>query len=355
MAEQTGDFEWGGEGEGAEIVLYAPDDSAFERALPAARLPGVESPVYAASSQGFGWVAASSSHAAPDLVSASAWGMLLTAGVSIENLGPPAEIMPLISRALSEVRLPTLNEAGVRRFCEAGASAAAEDGLIEEEDLALLDRREGDPDALGRRVVSAGTRDWERPGGFRVYGVGEILDSERAEELGLEAGALVLMARAGAGDLGRLALAGHRDRILARTRSGDFGAEEDLPAAPLDTEEAADLIAASAAAANFAAARAALLLYALRRATEGFSGDLTPLASWSLGGFEERDGLLLHRRDLAAAGEREELVSGTEVAVATGGMLGSGPPFGAPEVAGEWPWEEAGLLERVGALYPLDR
>ena len=33
--------------------------------------------------------------------------------------------------------------------------------------------------------------------------------------LGLEAGALVLVARVGAGDLGRLALSGHRDRILS--------------------------------------------------------------------------------------------------------------------------------------------
>lgn len=46
-------------------MLYATDDSAFERVLPAARLPGVESPVYAvASPSGFGWVAASATHAA---------------------------------------------------------------------------------------------------------------------------------------------------------------------------------------------------------------------------------------------------------------------------------------------------
>ena len=354
MAEQTGDFEWRGEGEGAEVVLYAPDDSCFERVLPAARLPGVESPVHAAaSSEGFGWIAASSSHAAPDLISAPAWGMLLVAGVAVENLGLPQEIPRLISRNLSEVRLPTLNEAGVRRFCEAGASAAAEDGLMEEEDLVHLDRLEGDPDALGRRAISAGIRDWERPGEFQVYGVGEILDSEKAESLGLEEGALALVVRASAGDLGRLALAGHRDRIQVRAREGDFGAEEDLPAAPLDTEEAADLLAATAAAANFAAGRAALTLYALRRTLEDFAGELTPLASWTLGGFEQRDGLLLHRRNLAAAREGEALVSGSGVTAATGGMLSSAPPFGAPERDDGWPWEEAGLLERVGELYSL--
>ena len=347
MTEQTGDFEWSGEGEGAEVVLYAPDDSAFERVLPAARLPGVESPVYAAASpERFGWVAVSSSHVAPDLVSAPAWGMLLSAGIAVENLGPLEELPRLISRNLSETRLPTLNEAGVRRLCELGASAAAEDGLIDEEDLSLLKSPEGDPDALGRRAISAGTRDWESLGEFGAYGVGEVLDSERAEMLGLEAGALVLIARVGAGDLGRLALSGHRDRILSRVRNEDFGAEEDLPAAPLDTEEAADLLAATAAAANFAAGRAALLLYALRQATSDFAGELTLLSSWRLGGFEERDGLLLHRQNLAAVGRGESLVSGSSVATATGGMLGSAPHFGAPERDGEWIWEEAGLLER---------
>ena len=84
MAERAGDFEWRAEGDEAEVVLYAPDDSALEHVLPAARLPGVESPVYAvALSQNFGWVAASSTHAAPDLVSVPARGLLLTAGVSI--------------------------------------------------------------------------------------------------------------------------------------------------------------------------------------------------------------------------------------------------------------------------------
>lgn len=358
MAEQTGDFEWSGEGEGAEVVLYAPDDSALERILPAARLPGVESPVYSAASprtREFGWVAASSSHAAPDLISAPAWGMLFAAGVAVENLGPPGEIPRLISRNLSELRLPTLNEAGVRRTCESGALAAAEDGLIEEEDLAFLDQREGDPDSLGRRAISAGMRDWERLGEFHVYRVGEILDSEKAESLGLEEGALALVVLAGAGDLGRLAVSGHRDRIQARVLGGDFGAEEGLPAAPLDTEEAADLLAATSAAANFAAGRAALLLYALRRAVGDFAGELRPLLSWTLGGFEERDGLLLHRQNLVSAGEGESLVSGSSVVEAAGGMLGSAPPFEAPEQDGGWPWEEAGLLERMGELYSLNR
>jgi hypothetical protein len=71
MVEHAADFEWRGEGEEAEISLYAPDETvaeaSFERVLPTARLPGVLSPIYAATSgtsRGFGWVAASETHAA---------------------------------------------------------------------------------------------------------------------------------------------------------------------------------------------------------------------------------------------------------------------------------------------------
>src|SRR5215217_724658 len=104
MVEHTADFEWRGEGEGAEVVLYAPNSAvavaAFERALPAARLPGLISPVYAAASsrelrlsRDFGWVAASSTHVAPDLTSVPEWCLLLVADVPIEGaLGTPGEV-----------------------------------------------------------------------------------------------------------------------------------------------------------------------------------------------------------------------------------------------------------------------
>src|SRR5919202_3759346 len=108
MAEHAADFEWRGEGEDAEVVLYAPDSVvagwALEQALPAARLPGVVSPVYAAASsrppgvlRGFGWVAASETHAAPDLISAPEWGLLLIADAQVEGIiGKPEEIPRLI-------------------------------------------------------------------------------------------------------------------------------------------------------------------------------------------------------------------------------------------------------------------
>ena len=62
--------------------------------------------------------------------------------------------------------MPVLNEAGVRRVCEEGAAAGAEDGLVEEEDLGHLEGAPGDPDALGRRAILAGGRDWEGPFGL---------------------------------------------------------------------------------------------------------------------------------------------------------------------------------------------
>jgi tRNA-splicing ligase RtcB (3'-phosphate/5'-hydroxy nucleic acid ligase) len=360
MIEHAGDHEWRGEGEGAEIILYAPEDSvaeaAFGRVGPITRLPGVESPVYAAASpEGLGWVAVSTSHAAPDLISAPTRGLLLVADAALGDLEAlPVELERLISRRLSEARLPHATGAGIRRICEAGARAAAEDGLIEEEDLPLLDPLAGDADALGRRAISAGARDWDVPGDVRAYRVGEVLDAEAAESLGIEPGALALEVSAGAGDLGRLALAAHRDRILSRVQGGDFGAEEDLPAAPTETEEATDLLAATFAAVNFADGRAALFLYALRRALGDVAGALSLRASWRVGGIEAGEGSLVHRRDLVAAGEGEVLVSGGSVVVGTGKMFRSAPPFGAPEDDGRHLWEEAGVLERWADLDPTE-
>ena len=71
MVEHAADFEWRGEGDEAEVVLYAHDattaERAFERASLAATLPGVLSPVQAtASNADFGWVAVSETHVAPD-------------------------------------------------------------------------------------------------------------------------------------------------------------------------------------------------------------------------------------------------------------------------------------------------
>ncbi len=360
MAEDVADFEWRGEGEGAEVVLYAPNstvaDASFERALPAARLPGVTSPVYAAaSSRSFGWVAASETHVAPDLISAPEWGILLLADAPVEGvLGEPGEAPRLISRRLSEVALPGIrSDAEVRAISESGAPWAAEEGLIEEEDLPFLAPSVGDPDALGRRSLSAGARDWTRPGTLRSFRTAGILDLDWAEEIGLEAGASALVVLVGAEDLGRLSLAGHRERILARTASGIFGDPGDLPAAPADSEEARDLLAATGAAANYAAGRLALVIYALRRALESDVGALRLRVAWKIGGLEERNGTILHRDGLAAAKEAEALVPGRSVAAGTGGMLESAPPFDVAEEDGRWPWEEAGILTRLATLEPL--
>ena len=372
MAEHADDFEWRGEGEEAEIVAYAPDEptaeAALEHALPAAGLPGVESPVCVASSpEGLGFVALSRTHAAPDLVSAPARGLLLVAEATVEDLGvSPGEVPGLVYGNLSDVGLPALSAAGVRRTGEEGARAAAEDGLIEEEDLRLFGPTdvdpdvdpEGDPDALGRRAVAVGSRDWEvlgdRSAEVLVYGVGELFDAERAGELGLEPGVLAVVVRVGAGELGRLALAAHRERIAGRILGGaDFGdASRDLPAAPAETGEAADLLAASGASANFADARAALLVYALRRAVAPLAGRLDLRAAWRVGGLRGRGDSLVHRGGLAVAGEGKPLASGGVVAFGTGNMWASAPPFGVPESGGRWAWEEAGLAERVARLDP---
>ena len=357
MVEHSSDFEWRGEGEAAEVVVYAPDpptaDTAFERALPAARLPGVVSPVYAAAGpDGFGWVATSSSHASPDACSVPVSGLLLVADVGLGEIGlPPGELPRLLARNLSEVRPPALNAAGARRLCEFGARAAAEDGMIEEEDLALFGPASGaDADALTRRALLAGSRDWDLPGRARALVVGEVLDAEGAEALGLGAGSLVLVVSVGAGDLGRLGLAGHRERILSRAQ--DFETERNLPSAPAGTEEADDLVAAAGGAANFADARAALLAYALRRALGDAAGNLSLVAAWRLGGIGVEDDFFVHRRDLAAAAGGEPLVAGGSVAAGTGKMSGSVPPFEDAEAGGEHPWEEAGLLERWAELHP---
>ena len=359
MTERAADFEWRGEGKEAEILLYAPDlavaEASLERALSAARLPGAVSPVYVAASgtpSNFGWVAASETHAAPDLVSAPEWGLLIVVETPVES-SRLEEVPRLISRGLSEVALPSVEEAEVRKLAGSGALWAAEEGLIEEEDLHSLDALAGDADALSRRALSAGTRDWTRPGDIRALQVAEILDSDGAGELGLEAGSLAIAVGVHAEDLGRLSMASHRDRISARLSSGSFGDPGDLPAAPAETEEARDLVFAANATTNYAAGRAALVLYALRRALRE-AGTLDLRAAWKIGGFEERNGRILHRNRLAAVVARDAFVAGQTVAAGTGGMLGSAPPFEASaevsEEGGRWPWEESGILARWAVL-----
>jgi tRNA-splicing ligase RtcB len=354
LAEHAAEYEWRGEGEEAEILLYAPDDAAFERVLPAARLPGVESPVYAAASpEGFGWSAVSSSHVAPDLLSFPKRGLLLVAGTGSESLRVDAwEVANRMLRDLPEIgpRLLSLNEAGVGRLCESGARAAAEDGLIEEEDLRLLDALPGDADALGRRALSVGPRDWQEAALPELSVVSEVFDTEGAESLGLEPGALAIVIRVDGGDLGRLALAAHRERL--QNHAEDFGAGLDLPAAPTESGEAQDLLAALYAAANFADARAARTVWTLRRLLGEAVGGLDIRAAWMAGGIQERDARLVHRRRLALVEDRGPLVCGRYAAVGTGNMFSSAPPFGVFETEDRWPWEEAGLLERLAALDP---
>ncbi len=354
MAEHAAEYEWRGEGDEAEIVLYAPGGDALERALPAARLPGVLSPVYAAASQrGFGWAAVSTTHVAPDLLSAPLRGLLLVAGTGSENLSVgPRELMNRMLRDLPEAgsRLPSLNEAGVGRLCESGARASAEDGLLEEDDLPLLGTQPGDADALGRRALAAGPREWDEGVRPELGVVAEVLDAEGAESLGLATGALAIVIRVDAGDLGRLALAAHRARIVGR--SEDFGAPPDLPSAPVESGEAEDIVTALYAAANFADARAARTVWMLRRLLGEAAGGLDLRAAWRAGGVEERDGRLVHRKGLALLAENDVLVCGSYAAAGTGNMWSSAPPFGVSEDEDRWPWEEVGLLERLAALDP---
>ena len=354
MAEHAARYEWRGEGEEAEIVLYAPDDTALSRILPATRLPGVESPIYAAASRReFGWAGVSTTHVAPDLLSSPRRGLLLVSGTRSENLRVDArELANRVPRDLQETgsRLPSINEAGIARLCESGAGAAAEDGLIEEEDLTLLDTQPGYADALGRRALFAGPREWQEAARSELLVASEILDTEDAESLGLEPGALAIVSNVDAGDLGRLALAAHGDRL--RARQEDFGAGLDLPAAPIERGEAQDLLAALYAAANFADARLARTVWMLRRMLGEAMGGLDIRAAWRVGGIEEREGRLVHRRNLALAGEGDALISGGYAALGTGNMGSSAPPFGVSEEEDGWPWEEAGLLERLAALDP---
>jgi len=375
VADHASEFEWRADGEEAELVVHAPDartaDRALERAFPATLLPGAESPLHAVAAASptvraglsFGLAAASGTHAAPALAGAPVRGLLLAAEVAATDLGmPTAELPRLVERRLSEVALPNVGDAEVRALAERGALWAAEAGLVEEEDLPHLSappgQAAGDPDALGRRALLAGARDWTRPGRVGAFRVAEVLDADGADSLGLGVGALVFVLVAGGEDLGRLGLAVHAERISTRLNAGaDFGSSRALPAAPLDSEEARDLLAASAAAANYATGRAALLTHALRRALGNeIAGSLSPRAGWAIGGFSGAQGAsLLHRDGLAAVGEGAAFVSGTSVAAGTGAMRENAPPFDAPPTEdGRHPWEEAGLLARWVALAPLE-
>ena len=125
MAEHVAEYEWRGEGEEAEIVLYAPDDPAFERAMPVAKLPGAESPVYAAASpQGFGWAASSATHAAPDLLSVPISSLLL------DPTRPPggADVQP--SRSLAQHPPQHPHSSGGAGVGEVGGGVKCRDEIL---------------------------------------------------------------------------------------------------------------------------------------------------------------------------------------------------------------------------------
>lgn len=348
---------WLADGDEAEVSVAAPDaltaEAAFVRASAAARLPGAVSPVWvAATPERGGWAAASATHAAPDLISVPSRSILLVADTPAANLGVPRdEVMNEILRiGLPELSRVRMNAAGVGRVCEFGAEAAAEDAMIEEDDLEFLARFPADSDSLGRRAVSAGEREWNEGVSIRLYEVGEVFDSEGMESVGVEAGMLVVEITAGAGELGRIGASLHRERITDRIESGDFDPPEDLPSAPLETEEARDFLSASRAAANFADARASLAVFALRRAMRGMAGRLEMRAAWRGGGIGERDGFVVHRRGFAGVGEGAAIISGGVLSGGMGTMYANAPPFGGFTEDGRWLWEEAGLLGRWAAL-----
>ena len=263
------------------------------------------------------------------------------------------ELCNRILRELPEAgsRLPSLNEAGSGRLCESGARAAAEDGLIEEEDLPLLDARPGDADALGRRALAAGPREWAGGSETRTQ-VGDRDPRHRGRGEPGTGGGSPRHRRQGRCGRPRTARARRPQGADSGPASEDFGATPDLPAAPAESGEAQDLLAALYAAANFADARAARTVWMLRRVLGEAAGGLDIRAAWRVGGIEEQDGRLVHRRGLALVEDGDALVCGSYAAAGTGNMWSSAPPFGVPEDEGRWPWEEAGLLERLAALDP---
>jgi tRNA-splicing ligase RtcB len=90
----------------------------------------------------------------------------------------------------------------------------------------------------------------------------------------------------------------------------------------------------------------------LRRVLGEATGGLEIRAAWRTGGIEEQDGQVVHRSGLAWAESGHVLVCGSYAVAGTGNMWASAPPFGVPEEEGRWPWEEAGLLERLAMLDP---
>lgn len=356
MAEHASEFEWRREGEEAEIVVFAPDEAraerGLERALPFARLPGALNPVFAAASEeGLGCVVASSSHVSPDLFSTPERGTLLV--VEAAGVGRPsaADLTGLVTRELSMMRLPSPSEAWIQHLCEQGARAAAEDGLLKEEDLSFFSTAEGDPDALGGRAISAGVGGWrESPGEARAFEMVEVLDSDAVADLGVERGSLVLVLRSGAGELGSIAQDAHRRRIRARV--DEFGVEASPVAAPRDSGETWDLLAATGAAANLADGRMALLIHAARRAILESAGEARICAAWRIGGLQNtaENEAITHRARLAAVGEGRALVSisstGGVIGCGTGNMYASAPVFGVEASGGRDVWEEAGIFAR---------
>ena len=108
-----------------------------------------------------------------------------------------------------------------------------------------------------------------------------------------------------AGDLGRLALAAHRERILAgsgaeRTRRGGRSPRR-------ASGDGGDRRPAGGRAGRFQLRRWPGRPDPVRAPAvlEELAGRLSLRAAWRVGGIEDSEGSLVHRRDLAAAGEGE--------------------------------------------------
>lgn len=370
--EHAEDFIWRGDGEEAEVVVYAPDAEAarrgFERASRAASLPGAEGPVYAAVSvPGYGHAVSSSESVSPEMASAPERGLLLSCEAPGEDFARRLGVAGHqagreVARRVGEAMygLPRMNASAMRRVCEVGAEVAASEGVIEEEDLAFLDPLPGDPDSAGRRALLAGEREWgQRFADIDPFSIIEVLDSDALEGFGVEPEGLLIGLSVGAGEMGRIAFSLHRERIAHRILSRDFdhvpdpsGGGASLCIAPFETEEAQDFVAASGTVSNFADALAALSLLVVRRALGGVVGEMEVRSAWRSGGVGITGEGAAHRYDLASSGDGDQILSGGALCSGTGAMRSSAPMFPVEGPDGLWPWEEAGLLGRIARLGP---
>ncbi|MGC9356929.1 MAG: RtcB family protein [Anaerolineae bacterium] len=207
---------------------------------------------------------------------------MLASGLLLEEIEPYVEDLTIAlyqncPSGLGKGSAVSVSRKDLERLLENGSGWALKEGYAESDDLA---RTENGGNLPGARADAVPARAKER--GLSQVGslgsgnhfleidvVDEIYDPDVADVFGLRRGAIVVQIHCGSRGLGHEVCSQYLRRLQdVPRRYGIHIPERELVAAPLDSSEAQDYMAAMAAAANFAFVNRQVLAHFVRRSFE---------------------------------------------------------------------------------------